>query len=99
MAKPSPYFRERIINHRAKQLSYEKLRLELQKENFKVSKISIGKIFRRFENEHSFINNKPPGRNFIHTKKIMKYIDQLISSDRSINVVTLREKVSLKYKL
>ena len=29
----------------------------------------------------------------------MKYIDELISSDRSIKVVTLREKVSLKYKL
>jgi hypothetical protein len=30
MAKPSPYFRERIINHRAKKLSYEKIRLEQQ---------------------------------------------------------------------
>jgi len=99
MAKPSPYFRERIITHRAKKLSYEKIRLEIQRENFKISKISIGKICRRFKNEHSIINNKPPGRNFIYTKKIMKYIDELISSDRSIKVVTLREKVSLKYKL
>jgi len=36
MAKPSPYLRERIINHRAKKLSYEKIRLELQKENLQV---------------------------------------------------------------
>ena len=37
----------------------------------KVSKISIGKICRRFKNEHSIINNKPPGRNFINTKTIL----------------------------
>jgi hypothetical protein len=49
MAKPSPYFKERIITHRAKKISYEKIRLELQKENFKVSKISIGKICRSFK--------------------------------------------------
>ena len=39
MVKPSFYFRERIIIRRAKQLSYEKIRLELQnKEDLKVSK-------------------------------------------------------------
>ncbi len=36
MSKLSPYFRETIITHRAKKLSYEKIRLELQKENFQV---------------------------------------------------------------
>jgi hypothetical protein len=45
MVKPSPYFRERVIIHRAKKINYEKIRLGLQKENFKVSKISIGKSY------------------------------------------------------
>ena len=71
MAKPSPYLKERISTHRAKKLSYGKIRLELEKVNFKVSKISIGKIcIIRLRNEHSFINNKLPDRNFT----LLKYI-------------------------
>jgi len=34
MAKPSPYLRERIINYRAKKLSYEKIRLVLVLDKF-----------------------------------------------------------------
>ena len=36
MAKPSPFFRERIITYRAKKLKYENKRLELERENFKI---------------------------------------------------------------
>ena len=99
MSKTIPFFRERIITHRAKKLRYENKRMELERENFKISKISIGKICRKFKNEQSIINNKPSGKNFLYTKMILKYIDELISSDRSIKVATLREKISTISKL
>ena len=59
--------------------SYEKIRLE---------------IWRRFKNEHSIINNKFPGRNFINTKKIVKNIDELIKFRSIDKSSSFKRKVS-----
>ncbi len=93
------YLRERIINKRLKRKSYEKIRLDLLRENIKISKNSIAKICCKFFQKNMLVDHKRSGRKLLFSKPMLDHLDNLISSNREISLIEIINKIYERFSI